>query len=80
MGWSQLGRLAWLCDIMTRSVLPAAPAPVAVSTTDLSHWNDLPQRAHMLYQLLAPTGGWWSGREGSLDRRAERHRARLSGV
>ena len=80
MGWPRLGRLlAWLCDIMT-PFFSASAAPIAVSTTDLPHWNDLAQRAHMLYQLFAPTGRWWPGREGSLDRREERHRARLSGA
>jgi hypothetical protein len=34
----------------------------------------------MFHQLLAPDAGRQSSREGSLDRRAERCRARLSGT
>ena len=52
----------------------------ALSTTGPPHRDDLTKRVDMFHQLLAPDAGRQSRREGSLDRRAERRRARLSGT
>ena len=52
----------------------------ALSTTGPPHRDDLTKRADMFHQLLAPDAGRQSRREGSLDRRAERRRPRLSGT